>query len=110
MVDSSTNGVDGEVHLGVAQLLFNLGNVDGGLGARPGHVVNRPDARPLFDVKDDVLGGGAVLERLVDDFDPEVVEECRLPEAPEVGVEGRDLCLVVGHPFVRTRIVYGALM
>ena len=42
------------------------------------HVVDDLDARALLDVEDDVLAHDAVVVRLVDDLDPQVVEEARV--------------------------------
>ena len=61
-------------------------------------VVDDLHARPLFHVVDHVLADDAVLERLVERFNPQVVEEVGGPQPLEV-VEQRLLGLLVErHP------------
>ena len=57
--------------------------------------VHHLDARSLFEVKDDVLARDAVVVGLVDHLDPEVLQEVRAPEIPEVVLDRR---FGVGRP------------
>ena len=75
-------------------LLVDLGALD---LARAG-VVDDLHARPLFHVEDHALADDAVVVGLVDDLDPQVVEEVGAPQPPEVVAQLLLGGLVVGHP------------
>jgi hypothetical protein len=97
--------VETELDAELLHFLVDLGALD----LRGTRVVHDLHARPLFHVVDDAVAHDAVGERLVDLFNPQVVEEVGGPQPLEVVAQLLLSLFVIRRPEVLGRSAEGRL-